>query len=57
MKEKEDQIADLKRMMDNFSQENGDIIERVGFVDNLIGQGKVVQNETGQYQMSENNNW
>ena len=56
MKEKEDEIANLKRMMDNFSQENGDIIERVGFVDSLIGQGKVVQNESGQYQMSENNN-
>ena len=49
MKEKEDEIAELKRMMDNFSQENGDIIERVGFVTDLLDRGKAVVNEAGQY--------
>ena len=54
MKAKEDEIAELKRVMDSFSDQNGDVIERVGFIQELMNQGKVVQNENGQYQFVEN---
>ena len=32
MKAKEEEIAELKRMMENFSDQNGDVIERVSFM-------------------------
>ena len=54
MKAKEEEIAELKRMMENFSDQNGDVIERVSFMQELVNQGKVVQDENGQYQFVEN---
>ena len=53
MKAKQDEIADLQRQLLNFSEQNGDLIERVGFVNDLMGQGKVRQDENGHYQMVE----
>ena len=32
MKAKNEEIAEMKRLMDNFQEENGDVIERVGFM-------------------------
>ena len=54
MKAKNEEIAEMKRLMNNFQEENGDVIERVGFMQGLINDGKVVMNEHGNYEFATN---
>ena len=42
----------MKRQMENFSEENGDIINRVAFMTQLMEAGKVIQREDGEYEIA-----
>ncbi len=51
LKAKEQEIEDMKRQMENFGEENGDIINRVTFMTELMEAGKVIQREDGEYEI------
>ena len=52
LKAKEQEIEDMKRQMENFGEENGDIINRVTFMTELMEAGKVIQREDGEYEIA-----
>ena len=45
----------MKRQMENFGEQNGDIINRVTFITELMEAGKVIQREDGEYEMAGGN--
>ena len=45
----------MKRQMENFSEQNADIINRVTLVTDLVNAGKVIQREDGEYEMAGGN--
>ena len=56
MQAKVDEIAELKRNIDDFSDQNPDIINRVSFITELQNNGMVVVNENGEYQLASGGN-
>ena len=55
LKAKNQEIEDMKRQMENFSDQNADIINRVTLVTDLVNAGKVIQREDGEYEMAGGN--
>ena len=55
MQAKQQEIEDMQRQMDNFSEQNGDLINRVTLVTQLMQAGKVIQREDGEYEIAGEN--
>ena len=52
MKAKEKEIQELKTTLDNFSDNNPDVINRVGFMSDLLDNGIVTVDENGVYHLN-----
>ena len=55
MQAKEQEIDELKATMDAFSDQNPDIVNRMGFVNDLVNNGLATANEDGSYTLNQAN--
>ena len=52
MQAKEDEINDLKQTLQNFGDKNPDLMNRMGFVSDLLENGIVQVDQNGDYQLN-----
>ena len=52
MQAKEDEINDLKQTLQNFGKQNPDLVNRMGFISDLLDNGIVQMDQNGDYQLN-----